>query len=95
MIEEKQFFILYIMLKNILNLEGVAQLSKEEQKNVNGGMRLVNASCTGNTMTVGESTTVYECHYDGQRTFLGFNWGSPVELDPSNAYGPCPAGMMC
>ncbi len=25
------------MLKNILNLEGVAQLSKEEQKNVNGG----------------------------------------------------------
>lgn len=26
------------MLKNILTLEGVSQLSKEEQKNVNGGL---------------------------------------------------------
>jgi hypothetical protein len=38
MIEEKQFFILYIMLKNILNSEGVSLLSKGEQKNVNGGL---------------------------------------------------------
>lgn len=95
MIEKNKFLYFNIMLKNILTLDGVSLLSKEEQKNVNGGLYLTNPTCTGNTMTVGENTTVYECHYDGQRTFLGFDWGSPVTLAESNAYKPCPAGFMC
>jgi hypothetical protein len=30
----------YIMLKNILNLDGAQQLSKNEQKEINGGLRV-------------------------------------------------------
>tara|TARA_R110000868_G_C10963618_1_gene768803 strand:- start:5038 stop:5304 length:267 start_codon:yes stop_codon:yes gene_type:complete len=33
------------MLKNILNFEGVSLLSKEEQKNVNGGLVALGGGC--------------------------------------------------
>lgn len=40
MIGEIKQSIFIFMLKNILNLEGVAVLSKEQQKNINGGYGL-------------------------------------------------------
>jgi hypothetical protein len=83
------------MLNEILNLEGVAVLSKEQQKSVNGGGYPTDPVCTGRTMVVGESTVVNECKYKYQRTFLGYDWGPVQDLAESNAYKPCPQGFMC
>ena len=33
------------MLKNILNLEGAQQLSKKDQKEINGGLKIYRGSC--------------------------------------------------
>lgn len=42
------------MLKNILNLEGAQELSKNEQKVVKGGLRCgVDGYCPGDTVCVG------------------------------------------
>jgi hypothetical protein len=83
------------MKNSILSLEGVEVLSKKQMKNVGGGLgHLTNATCTGNTMQAGD-TTVWECKYQYQRTFIGMDWGAPQDLDESNAYGPCPANKIC
>jgi len=84
-----------IMLQNIANLKGVTVLSKEQQKNVNGGGYLTGAACTGGYVYSGGQAVGFACTYKYQRTFLGFDYGSPQELAPSNNTSTCPAGMIC
>lgn len=54
MFEKKQSNKLYIMLKNILKLDGAQQLSKNEQKTINGGItqQCANAIASGCDTTV-------------------------------------------
>ena len=79
------------MLNEILNLEGVAVLSKEQQKSVNGGWYLKNVVCTGkpynNTSGApgGDQATAWECTGSRQKTFLGFDWGT-AKPDTENVY---------
>jgi hypothetical protein len=85
------------MKNSILNLEGVQVLSRNEQKNVNGGRGyLTNYQCTGNlyynTTGAGDAPTAMECTAQYQPRFLGMDWGSPQDLAAGQVF-PCPAGM--
>ena len=53
MFERKQSNKLYIMLKNILKLDGAQQLSKNEQKEINGGIGVTQANCVTNALNNG------------------------------------------
>jgi hypothetical protein len=70
------------MLNEILNLEGVAVLSKEQQKSVNGGYR--NCVATGrsmvlespdDTITFTSKPVAETCEFKCETTLLGFHWG--------------------
>lgn len=82
------------MVINILNLEGVTVLTKQQQKKINGGGYFVNPQCTGGTQPSG-SGSCFQCKYQYQRTFLGMDYGKPQDLAEHNAYNCCPDGMMC
>jgi hypothetical protein len=85
------------MLNEILNLEGVAVLSKEQQKSVNGGGYYFGTpTCNGigyretiNGKPV-LSTAYQSCNYSYQRTFIGIDWGSSQTVE-----SPCPDGFIC
>ena len=80
------------MLKNILNLEGAQLLSKEEQKNLNGGKRngtMSNLQGTGNFVYSGGSAVACECTFDiWVGAFLGIGGHNESHT------GPCPAQTM-
>jgi hypothetical protein len=44
------------MLKNILNLDGAQQLSKNEQKEINGGLKMYRGTCEYNNVICPEGT---------------------------------------
>jgi hypothetical protein len=80
-----------LMLKEILNLEGVAVLSKEQQKSVNGGYRNCQVQPGSNHFIYSPGTTAgpdawkpvavaEKCFYTCETTFLGFRWGS-IEIE--------------
>ena len=76
------------MLKNILNLEGVALLSKEEQKNVNGGLKCVTLSYEEDITAsgyVGNGYATGICTFKCRPSFLGIGFGSWGEVQS----GPC------
>ena len=76
------------MLKNILNLEGVSLLSKEEQKNVNGGEKCKTLTRTPETFSsglVGEGYPSATCTFQCRPSFLGIGFGSWGEIQS----GPC------
>ena len=74
------------MLKNILNFEGVALLSKEEQKNVNGGLR--NCIPTGRHQFLSSAGEVVSesCEWRCETTLLGITVGH------RNVWGGCAGG---
>jgi hypothetical protein len=75
------------MLNNILNLEGVTLLSKEQQKNVNGGLKITNVQCTGDLIEYNGGVIAEECTWDVRPSFLGIGFGSWESTS-----GPCPVG---
>ena len=74
------------MLKNILKLEGVTLLSKEQQKSVNGGYR--NCIPTGRQQfNLSADTVVSEsCEWRCETTFIGITVGH------INVWGGCAGG---
>jgi hypothetical protein len=87
------------MFKEILNSEGVEELSRQQMKSLDGGGYLTNYQCTGNlyyaTTGAGDGPTGFECTAQYQPTFLGSTWGiKPKELASHQVF-PCPAGMVC
>lgn len=55
------------MLKNILNLNGAQQLSKKDQKEINGGKKLYRGTCElpegGSTIVCPEGTVCVDTLY--------------------------------
>ncbi|OYU79183.1 MAG: hypothetical protein CFE23_15205 [Flavobacterium sp. BFFFF1] len=77
------------MLENIKNLEGVTLLSKEEQKSVNGGLKVRNVQCTGNIIEYNGGAYAFECTWDSRPSWIGIGFGS---WEPQK--GPCPVGFQ-
>lgn len=71
------------MLKNILNLEGVTLLTKEEQKRINGAEKCKTTSIkqepyagTDGTALIGPGYPMCTCTYQCRPSFLGIGFGS-------------------
>lgn len=81
------------MKKSILNLEGVQVLSRNEQKNVNGGKK--NCERTGNEkdLTSYDGATnsyivvSHVCEWKCTTTFLGINLGSETHYGGCGVWG--------
>jgi hypothetical protein len=53
------------MLENILNLEGAQQLSKNEQKEINGGIP------PGCQLVIRRNVTLFQCNLEGGTFYAG------------------------
>ncbi|WP_344727622.1 hypothetical protein [Corallibacter vietnamensis] len=73
------------MLKNILDLEGVAVLDKKQQKEITGGRRIRNLQGTGNIMVYNGGVYACECTWEVKEGLFG-SWQQQT--------GPCPAQTM-
>lgn len=51
------------MLKNILNLDGAQQLSKNEQKEINGGLKIYRGTCVSENVICPEDTVCVDTQY--------------------------------
>ncbi len=54
------------MLKNILKLDGTQQLSKNEQKEVNGGLKIYRGTCESDSVVCPEGTHCVDTQYGPQ-----------------------------
>ena len=79
------------MLQNILNLEGVAVLNKEQQKTIKGGggepedFYVRNLKATGKIMEYNGGVKACECSWEVSENGKD-NW--------TLTYGPCPSGEL-
>ncbi len=71
------------MLKNILNLEGAQELSKQQQKAVNGGQKCQSRPAGGLFENDGEGSGTYNggnvancCQVRCRPSFIGIGFGS-------------------
>ena len=76
------------MVKNILNLEGVTVLTKQQQKMVNGGKKCQSYQAEGLYENDGEGTGTYNggmvanlCYVRCRPSFLGIGLGSWSEWE--------------
>ncbi len=77
------------MLKNILEMEGAQELSKEQQRSVNGGQKCRTISVTNDTFTDNTLSPAMPqtCTIECRPSFLGIgfgSWGEPQTIGCSN-----------
>lgn len=74
--------ILLKMVKNILNLEGVAVLTKQQQKMINGGLKIRNLKATG-----------FAQEYNGGNVACWCTWQVKENGKWVDTSGPCPTSL--